>query len=227
MMNYDVPGGELFEMKVDELYEELAAVRERYAGLVKVIIGTELGQPQVNPAAAKAFLAEHPLDFVIGSVHNMENDLDVYYYDFDQVDGAALFDHYLDWLIQMACTCDFDVVGHITYPLRYLFERKGERISLRPFEEKLRHLFKILIQSGRGIELNTSGMTRLMQETLPPFSVVRLYRECGGEIITIGSDAHTRRQIGIYSRRAPDLLKAAGFRYQTVYEERRPFFIPL
>lgn len=227
MMNYDVPGGELFVMKVEELYGQLAHVRDRYAGRLKVILGTELGQPQVNPEAARAFLAAYPLDFVIGSVHNMEKDLDVYYYDFDQVDGASLFDHYLDWLLQMARTCDFDVAGHITYPLRYLYERKGERISLAPFEEKLRILFRLLIENGRGIELNLSGMSKSMQETLPPFSALCLYRACGGEIITVGSDAHVLGQIGSFAHEAHKMLQEAGFRYQTVFEKRRPSFIPL
>ena len=117
MIDYDVTCGRPWVMQVRELYAELEQVRDRYAGRLKVKLGTELGQPQVNMAAARKFLADYPLDFVIGSVHNMEHDLDVYYYDFEKVDGEQLFDHYLDWLQEMADHCDFDVMGHITYPL--------------------------------------------------------------------------------------------------------------
>ena len=199
----------------------------RYAGRLKVKLGTELGQPLVNLKAAQNFLADYDLDFVIGSVHNLENDLDVYYYDFEKVDGAALFDHYLDWLTEMTESCDFDVMGHITYPLRYLFERTGKRIELGPYEEKLRGLFRMLVQSGRGIELNVSGLAKEMQETMPPFSLLKLYRECGGEIITIGSDAHKAEQIGMFQKEGQQMLREAGFRYLTVYTARKPEFVSL
>jgi histidinol-phosphatase (PHP family) len=227
MIDYDVTCGRPWVMQVRELYAELEQVRDRYAGRLKVKLGTELGQPQVNMAAARKFLADYPLDFVIGSVHNMEHDLDVYYYDFEKVDGEQLFDHYLDWLQEMADNCDFDVMGHITYPLRYLFERTGKRISLEPYEEKLRILFQTLVKSGRGIELNVSGLAKPMQETLPPFSLICLYRECGGEIITNGSDAHKAEQIGMFQKEGQQMLREAGFSYLTVYTGRKPEFVKL
>ncbi len=227
MVNYDATCGRPYVMEVRKLYEELAQVRDRYAGRLKVKLGTELGQPQVNPGTAREFLSDFPLDFVIGSVHNLENDLDVYYYDFEKVDGEALFDHYLDWLQEMADSCDFDVMGHITYPLRYLFERTGKRIELAPYEGKLCHLFRTLVQSGRGIELNVSGLGKEMKETMPPFSLLKLYRECGGEIVTIGSDAHRAEQIGMFQTEGQQMLREAGFRYLTLYSSRKPEFTAL
>ena len=83
------------------------------------------------------------LDFVIGSIHNMEKDLDVYYYDFTKIDVAKMYDHYVDWLLKLSEMGDFDVMGHLTYPLRYMFERNQLRLDLRPYEEKFRQLFKI------------------------------------------------------------------------------------
>ena len=227
MADFEVTCGKPYVMQVRELYDELVSVRDRYAGRLKVKLGTELGQPQVNLKAAQNFLADYDLDFVIGSVHNLENDLDVYYYDFEKVDGAALFDHYLDWLTDMTERCDFDVMGHITYPLRYLFERTGKRIALEPYGEKLCHMFRMLAQSGRGIELNVSGLAKEMQETMPPFSLLKLYRECGGEVITIGSDAHKAEQIGMFQKEGQQMLREAGFRYLTVFSGRKPEFVPL
>jgi histidinol-phosphatase (PHP family) len=97
MIDYDVTCGRPWIMQVRELYAELEQVRDRYAGRLKVKLGTELGQPQVNMAAARKFLADYPLDFVIGSVHNMEHDLDVYYYDFEKKWQAyAAFKKFMD-----------------------------------------------------------------------------------------------------------------------------------
>lgn len=224
MMNFDVPGGELVQMDVKGLYEELAAVRDAYVGRLTVKIGAELGQPQVNPAAAEAFLRDYPLDFVIGSIHNMENDLDVYYYDFSQMDVRTMYSHYVDWLIELAEMGDFDVMGHLTYPLRYMYERQQLRLDPMQYEEKFRYLFKCLIEKGRGIELNISGIYRPMKETMPPLSLLKLYRSCGGEIITIGSDAHRAEHVGLCQKEARELLRQAGFQYMTTFTQRRPDF---
>ena len=167
------------------------------------------------------------LDFVIGSIHNMEKDLDVYYYDFEKIDVSKMYDHYVDWLLKLSEMGDFDVMGHLTYPLRYMFERNHLRLDLKPYEDKFRQLFKNLTEKGRGIELNVSGYYKAMQDAMPPMSILKLYRECGGEIITIGSDAHKAEYIGFYQKEAHEMLETAGFRYLTVFEHRKPEFIKL
>lgn len=228
-MNFDVPGGEQHHMDVSGLYAGLVQMKEKYAGQLKVRIGAELGQPQVNPEAAALFIRDYGdmLDFVIGSIHNMEKDLDVYYYDFTKIDVAKMYDHYVDWLLKLSEMGDFDVMGHLTYPLRYMFERNQLRLDLRPYEEKFRQLFKNLTEKGRGIELNVSGYYKAMQDAMPPMSILKLYRECCGEIITIGSDAHKAEYIGFYQKEAHEMLETAGFRYLTVFEHRKPEFIKL
>ncbi|MGN0204016.1 MAG: histidinol-phosphatase HisJ family protein [Coprococcus sp.] len=229
LMNFEVPGSVKTYMDVAGLYGELEAVRDRYAGRLTVKVGAELGQPRVNPQAARDFLADYGerLDFIIGSIHNMEEDLDVYYYDFEKIDVAKMYDHYVDWLLELAQNGDFDVMGHLTYPLRYMFERNQMRLNLKPYEEKFRLLFKYLTEKGRGIELNVSGLYRAMRDTMPPMQLLKLYRECGGEIITIGSDAHKAENIGLFQKEAREMLMEAGFRYMTIFAQRKPDFIKL
>lgn len=229
-----VPGGEMVMpfgrkvlMDLDGLAGELADLKQEYAGRLKLRAGAELGQPFMNPEEAAAYLRDTRLDFVIGSIHNMDYDLDVYYYDFGKIDAGKMYRRYLELLIQMARDYDFDVLGHLSYPLRYLREREGRGLDLRPYYDGFRELFRLLSERGRGIELNISGWGRAMGDTMPPFEILRLYRECGGEIITIGSDAHILAHIGENQKRAQRLLADAGFRYLTVYEERRPSFVPL
>ena len=108
-----------------------------------------------------------------------------------------------------------------------MFERNQLRLDLRPYEEKFRQLFKNLTEKGRGIELNVSGYYKAMQDAMPPMSILKLYRECCGEIITIGSDAHKAEYIGFYQKEAHEMLETAGFRYLTVFEHRKPEFIKL
>lgn len=215
-----------FILNCEQLYPQLREAAQKYEGRLKVRVGVELGQPQVNPEAAKRFLEEYSLDFVIGSVHNMERDQDVAEYDFDHLDCAEVYGRYLDWLTVLAESFDYDVMGHVTYPLRYM-ARAGYRVDVRPFEERIRELYKIIIKRNKGIELNTSGLYQEIQETMPSPEMLKWYRECGGEILTIGSDAHYLKHVGLPIRQGMEIVKQAGFRYITVFENRKPLFVPI
>ena len=222
-----MPGGVLCKMDVSGLYTQLYALTARWAGRLKVRVGSELGQPMRNKAAADKFLADWPLDFVIGSIHNMDHDLDVYYYDFTKLDPARVYSAYLDRLLELAREGDFDVLGHITYPVRYMEKGIGRQLALTPFTDRFRDLFGILEYAGRGIELNVSGLCRGIGSTMPPLPILKLYRECHGEIITVGSDAHELAHIGGYQQEAQDMLLEAGFRYITTFEKRKADFVKI
>ncbi|WP_180272711.1 histidinol-phosphatase HisJ family protein [Konateibacter massiliensis] len=206
------------------LYQEIERVKEKFAGRLIIRKGAELGQPQANPKESKRFLEENPLDFVIGSVHNIKDDIDVYEYDFKKLDCYQVYEEYLDSLIELAANYDYDVLGHLTYPLRYMYQREGIRLDLTRYEEGFRRLFGIVTERGKGIEVNTSGLLQEMNETMPPLSVLKLYHDCGGEIVTVGTDAHKTEHLGVTIRQGQDILREVGFQYITVFENRKPIF---
>lgn len=210
-------------LDADSLYQELAAIKEQYKDRLLVRLGAELGQPQRNPSDAARFLSSYPLDFVIGSIHNVEDDFDIYDYDYTTLDCGQMYDHYLDWVLDLAEHYDYDVIGHLTYPLRCMAE-VGIRLDLAPFEEKFRTLFDILIERKKGIELNTSGLYQTINDTMPPLSLLKLYQECGGQIITLGSDAHHIPHISLPIQQGVLQLKKAGFTEYCTYQNRKPVF---
>ena len=57
--------------------------------------------------------------------------------------------------------------------------------------------------------------------------LVALYRRMGGELITLGSDAHTPARIGYRMQETQDKLKDMGFRYVTVWHGQKPTMLPL
>jgi len=211
-------------LDVNACYEEIEQAKGEFAGKLIIKKGVELGQPQVNPEDTARFFRLYSPDFVIGSVHNMENDLDLYYYDWNEHNEFEVYDHYLDWLMDVAKNYDFDVMGHITYPLRYIFEARGVPFPLERYKDRFVELFRILFSRGKGIECNTSGWFQKINEPLPPLSLLKLYRQCGGEIITLGSDAHKLGQVSITISRGEELLREAGFRYITAFTQRKPVF---
>jgi histidinol-phosphatase (PHP family) len=211
------------------LYEDLCEIKEKYSGRLKVRAGVEYGQPQANPDEAQRFMRDfgQGLDFVIGSVHNMENDIDAYDYDYKKIDYHRVFEMFLDWTKILASDYDYDVLGHITYPSRYIYEQIKVRVDFDQYIDRYTDILKAVIHRGKGIELNMSGYARGTQDAMPDMGLLKLYRRLGGEIITVGSDAHKVGHVGIVTAQGYDILKEAGFEYITVFEKRKPEFVKL
>ena len=120
----------------------------------------------------------------------------------------------------------FDVYGHIDYIVRY-GPNKNREYSYGRYKDILDEILKKLISMGKGIELNTGGYHYGLGEPNPCTAVIRRYRELGGEIITIGADAHTPDKIACAFDKAASVLEACGFRYYTIFKDRKPEFISL
>lgn len=202
-------------------FADLDAAIERYKDQLVIRRGIELGQPMRNPAEAERFLSDWPLDFVIGSLHNMEHDVDVGEYDYREVDWDVFFPHYLEALKDFAMNYDYDVLGHITYPMRYLFLQTGKQPPLMRWKSEFAEILKIVIARGKGIELNTSAIARGKGILMPDKELLKFYMELGGKIITLGSDAHVASQTGVTAEIGQKILKEAGFREFATYENRR------
>lgn len=221
----DIYSGKPYDYILDcpAWYKNLQECQEKYRDRISLKAGIELGQPMRNPAEGKRFLTDYPdLDFIIGSVHNMDGDIDVGNYDFSVQRPDDVYRKYLDYLICFAKEYDYDVIGHITYPLRYMAEA-GITLNLKPFYPRIKELYEIIIGRGKGIELNVSGYRQAMKTPMPPEELLLLYHNMGGKILTIGSDAHWCQDIGSGIREGKALAKKCGFSYLTRFDHREPF----
>ena len=193
-----------------------------------LLLGLELGMPQTDPDCARRILSGAPLDFVIGSVHNLSIEAggtDLYYLSYEtQQDCRSALDNYFNSLEQLSKLPDcYDVLGHIIYPLRYMTKAQGGSPTLELWWEQLRTILTNVVQSGHGIECNT-----YCGRTLEPWrQVLRLYRACGGEILTFGSDAHNVENLGKGILEAQTMAREIGFQYLTIYRQRIPTLIKL
>lgn len=209
---------------VDNLFKELAYYKEKYKDKLVIRQGIELGQPFLNPSEADKFYKNYKPDFILGSLHTYGSKFgDVTMRDFDKIDCYEFYNEYLDKLKLMSVECDYDTLGHLTYPLRYMFKGYGIRLDLSKFYDSFRELFEIVIGRNRGIEINTSGF-KTISEPLPNLDIVKIYKECGGKIITIGSDSHTKETLGYKIKEVCEELKEIGFTHITTFEQRNPIF---
>ena len=209
-----------------------AAWEELSAGppaVIPVRFGMELGGPNHDPDTAARLAADPALDFVLGSLHNLRNETDFYWLRYSpSTPVRELNRRYLRELLELAALDCFDVMAHIGYTARYMHRDGREDGDVTPdrYGDELEALFTRLIQRGRGLEVNVSGL-RHGHTTYPNAQCLRLYRQLGGEIVTVGSDAHTLEEAGVGVADGYALLRDLGFRYVAEFRTRRPEFFPL
>ena len=218
----------------DEYFAAFEKAKAAAGDNITLRLGVELGEATHYPEIARQIAGELP-DFIIGSVHNLENTPDFYC---GRAGGecpemyatrescAVLLDKYVTELEDTARLGLFDVIGHIGYPLRYMRTLYTD-MGIEPWRDRLAELFRSLAQSGKGIELNCSGLRQSLGETMPAKWLLALYRDMGGEIITLGSDAHRTEHVGSGLSIGKNLLQGLGFKYYCVYNSRKPEFIEL
>jgi len=210
--------------------EQYAAAKAACEGIVDLRLGMELGEPNHNPTLAAQCAAQPGLDFVLGSTHNLRNTTDFYYLQYQSLEHCyALLDRYVAELLELASLDCFDCMSHIGYTRRYMLAAGYDAvITLDRYGDQLDQIYRTLIQNGRGIEINCSGFRHAgIATAIPDLPLLKRYRELGGEIITIGTDAHRVADAGLFLREGCDLLAEAGFRYVCLYRNRTPEFIKL
>ena len=190
---------------------------------IKVRVGMELGiYPKIYDMC-KDIVKEYPYDFIILSSHTadgLDPYLHTYWEEFDNpVDGVKLY--YNEILKNVSEFKDFDVYGHLDYCLRYTTTTEEER-SIKNYKDILEAIFKILVADGKGIEINSGGLRRKGYNMFNPSEeILKFYKECGGEIITFGSDAHKPEDVAYGIKEAYDILKGIGFKYIADFKERK------
>ena len=205
--------------------ELIPPLQEKYADRVELLYGVELGQPTHEPELAGKLLRENDYDFVIGSIHNIRGHDDFYFLDYNVIDPVKLLDAYFEELLEMARWGKFDIMAHITYPLRYIVGDCGIDIDMTRYDAVIDDIFRELINNGRGIEINTSGLRQKIGRMLPDVGYVTRYRQLGGKILTIGSDAHCADDLGKGIADGIAAAREAGFTEIAVFRKRKPLFI--
>ena len=208
----------------------VTALKEKWAGKLNLICGVELGQIIHDTEAAKIVNADKRVDFIIGSVHQVRGEQDFYFIDYEKMTMDEIYDlleRYFKEAYEVSRTDLFDVFGHITYCLRYMKQRNGINADISRCDDIIAEIFRDLAQNGRGIEINTSGLRQGFGDCFPSLKYVKLFRDMGGEIVTIGSDSHTVEDIAANSADGMEIARAAGFTKLAYFKKRKPYFIDI
>ena len=223
-------GPERFQLPKVQVKQFIEAMEKAPEG-IDIRLGLELGEANHDPARGKRIYAMPEYDFILGSLHNLRGEKDFYYFKYESEEQCwELYERYLDELIELAGIGCFDSMAHIGYCLRYMHKQGFDAaISVDRFGGRIDKLLHILIENGKGIELNVADLVPGGKEDplLRPFpgeDVLRRYRELGGDIVTVGSDAHNVTAAGVGVREGYELLANIGFKYVAVYKRHKPEF---
>lgn len=208
-------------------FSELKDIQQDFSSSFPVYIGLELG---LQPHLAKelpAVVKEYPFDFIIGSSHVVHR-MDPYYPEYytGKTEDEAYREYFESILENLAVFDCFDVYGHIDYVVRY-GPNTNTYYTYEKFADVIDEILRTLIQKGKGIEINTGGFKYGLGHPNPTEAILKRYRELGGEIITIGADAHKPEHVAFDFNKVPAILKEAGFSYYTVFKNRKPDFYKL
>ncbi len=214
----------LFLLDVDAYQKEILALQAKYENNMSIHWGIEIGlQPHVVNNNLK-ITQQYPFDFVIGSSHVVHGQ-DPYYPPFyeGRTEDDAYHEYFMSILENINTDADYDVYGHLDYVVRY-GPNKNQFYSYEKYADIIDEILRQLIAKGKGIEINTAGFKYGLGHPNPTEAILRRYRELGGEIITIGADAHKPEHVAYAFDRVPQILKDAGFTHYTVFKKRKPEF---
>lgn len=196
------------------------ALRERYTDRIKLFFGMEFGVQRHTAEDYRRLFGRYDFDFIIMSCHQVDNQ-EICRYDYQRGKSvqAYMTGYYEEILACVQRYRDYSVLGHLDMICRY--DREGH-LPFHSVRDLVAEILKTAISDGKGIEVNTSSFRYHMDDLTPSRDILRLYRDLGGEVLTLGSDAHEPAYVGAHFGEVREALKDLGFRGFCTFERMKP-----
>ena len=207
-------------------------LNQKYNTEYPLLFGIEISEgcwyPEIYQKAQE--LAEY--DVILGSVHLVQyKDLTMAYSKIDfstltQEEAKQYVDAYFDDILTMLEFADFDILAHLTCPLRYINGKYHTGIDVSAYQDKIDQILKTIIRKGIALEVNTSSL-EVLGDFMPDREILKRYYDMGGYLITLGSDAHVSANASAHFAEAIQVVKEIGFRHIYYYKQRKIYQITI
>ncbi|MBQ2656985.1 MAG: histidinol-phosphatase HisJ family protein [Erysipelotrichaceae bacterium] len=207
-----------------EYFWKLLRMKETYKGKITIKKGLEFGIQTITLDAYERLYEKYKddLDFVLLSVHQIDNK-EFWPQDFQrgktQKESNELY--YKEIYEIQKRFKHYSVLAHLDMIVRY------DNQGVYPFEnvkDIIAEILKLAIADGKGIEMNTSSWHYSLNDTTPSRAILKLYKDLGGRIITVGSDGHTTRYLADHIQDGYRILKEIGFKEICTFDHMEPKF---
>lgn len=211
----------LANVNYPKYFEKIEFLRNKYPEII-IKQGMEFGMQVHTIDQYQQLFNKYPFDFIILSCHQVE-DKEFWTQDFQRGRTQKEYNerYYQEILDIIKVYKDYSVLGHLDLIIRY------DNQGVYPFEKLkpiIKKILEIVIKDGKGIEVNTSSHRYGLKDSQPSKDILKLYKELGGKIITIGSDSHKKEHLGTYIEETKALLKELGFESYCTFDKMKPIY---
>jgi len=209
--------------QIPDYLEEIQGARDSTS--VELRAGLEVDYFPEEEGRLGRVLDEHPLDFVLGSLHYirgydigtrkgsvdffggrpLEEALDVYFTGFQEAVESGLF----------------DAMAHPDYFRKHIRLTHEEPVTWERYGTTVYEAIDSMKSSGVGFEVNSSGWRYGVEGVYPVDGFLRAVRDAGVEKVTVGSDSHSVDGLGVNTLMAVQRLEEAGYGHICVFEGRK------
>lgn len=218
---------------IEKSINDVENARKIYNGKVKILKGIEIGEAIWNESYTKEILEKFDYDVIISSVHAVryKNYSDPYStIDFSKMDKITLDNYiktYFDEVMIMLKQVDFDIMAHLTCPFRYIIGKYKVDVDIRKYETQIDNILDYIVEHSILMEINTSGINSFYNSFMPDEWIIQKFKEKGGYLVTLGSDAHTSHRVANGFEEAINLLKKYDFDGYYYFEKRQKNFVKI
>lgn len=225
-MDMEFPGGD-FQLDTPLYMAKVQRLQREFEGRLEILFGVELGMQRHLIRMQEEYVEKYPFDFVIGSMHLLHGQDPYERKIFEGRSDADVYgEYFLETLENVKRFCGFQSLGHLDYVVRY-GRYQARDYSYARYADIIDEILRTLAERGCGLELNTGGLKYGLGFPNPHPGILRRFRELGGEIVTVGADAHSPEYVGYAFDAAEAYLKEAGFAYRAEFKNRKPEFIKI
>ena len=206
-----------------EYFKKFTGMKQEFASRIALRSGLEFGvQRETVPRYEELFgRYEKDLDFILLSIHQVENK-EFWTQDFQQGRSQKEYNerYYQEMYEVMKAFKHYSVLAHVNLISRY--DKQGT-YPFAAVKDMVAEILKLAIADGKGIELNTSSWHYGLSDTMPSKDILRLYKDLGGKIITIGSDTHSTKYLADHMDEARAVLRdEIGFEEVYTFRQMQP-----
>lgn len=213
-----------FILDLPSYVQKIQSLQESYGSQIQIRLGVEIGMDVNYQDYFDQILKSYPFDFIIASTHGIQGYDIGFHHKLREGKTKEEFQRlYFETLFQnIKCFQDYSVLGHLDFVTRYGgADFRG--LALEENWDILQEILKYLVHAGKGLEINTSGFRYGEERFYPLPQILKEYRRLGGEILTLGSDAHIKEHLQSHFSVVEDFLHSINFPYLTSFEKQKAF----
>lgn len=219
-----VEGQPSINVDCERYFPTIAEARDRFAGELTVKTGMEFGVQSHTIGRFNELFERFAgeWDFIILSIHQVGNQ-EFWNGTFQQGRTQDEYNRgYYEEMLRVVQRFDhWSVLGHLDLIKRYDQAGPWPDANARDI---VAEILEEAIRRGKGIELNTSPIRYGLTDLTPSTELLRLYRDLGGRILTIGSDSHKPEHLGAHIPMMRERLKDIGFTEFCTFKGMEPMF---